>query len=42
MKILAALPNYSLYCGEAKAYLQAHGCEIVENETGRPLEFDML
>ena len=35
-KILAALPNYSRYCGEAKAYLQEHGCQVVENETEGP------
>lgn len=41
-KILAALPNYSRYCGEAKAYLQEHGCQVVENETEGPLEFEQL
>lgn len=42
MKILVALPNYSLYCSEAKRYLQEQGCEIIENETKGPLSFEQL
>lgn len=42
MKVLAALPNYSLYCSEAKRYLQEQGCEIIENETKGPLSFEQL
>ena len=42
MKVLAALPNYSLYCSEAKKYLQEQGIEIVENKTGGPLKFEQL
>ncbi|MCB7305719.1 phosphoglycerate dehydrogenase [Bariatricus massiliensis] len=42
MKILAALPNYSLYCAEAKRYLQEQGCEVIENETKGPLTFGQL
>jgi len=42
MKVLAALPNYSLYCREAKEYLKAHDCEVIENETNGPLEFEQL
>ncbi|MEA4933614.1 MAG: phosphoglycerate dehydrogenase [Lawsonibacter sp.] len=41
-KVLAALPNYSKFCGEAKKYLQENGCVVIENETGGPLSFDLL
>ncbi|MCI8464574.1 MAG: phosphoglycerate dehydrogenase [Lachnospiraceae bacterium] len=41
-KILAALPNYSLYCQEAKEYLIRSGCSVIENETGGPLDFEQL
>lgn len=42
MKVLAALPNYSLYCSEAKHYLQEQGCEVIENKTDGPLTFEQL
>ncbi len=41
-KILAALPNYSRYCGEAKEYLIRSGCTVIENETGGPLGSEQL
>lgn len=42
MRVLAALPNYSKYCLEAKKYLEQNGCEVIENETGGPLNFEQL
>lgn len=42
MKVLAALPNYSKYCMEAKKYLESNGCEVIENNTGGPLSFEQL
>lgn len=42
MKILAALPNYSLYCSEAKRFLEEQGHEVIENETKGPLGFEQL
>lgn len=41
-KVLAALPNYSKFCREAKKLLVENGCQVVENETGGPLSFDQL
>lgn len=41
-KVLAALPNYSKYCAEAKQYLLEHGCCVIENETGGPLSPEQL
>ncbi|MDO4632413.1 MAG: phosphoglycerate dehydrogenase [Eubacteriales bacterium] len=41
-KVLAALPNYSKYCSKAKAYLQENGVEVIENETGGPLDPEQL
>jgi D-3-phosphoglycerate dehydrogenase len=41
-KVLVASNWFSKYCSEAKALLLDHGCEIVENETDRPLTFEEL
>lgn len=41
-KVLAGLPNYSKYCAQAKAFLEANGCEVIENETGGPLSREQL
>lgn len=41
-KVLAALPNYSKFCSEAKKYLEAHDCQVIENETGGPLDAEQL
>jgi D-3-phosphoglycerate dehydrogenase len=36
-RVLVASNWFSRYCAEAKALLEAHGCEIVENQTDRPM-----
>lgn len=41
-KVLAALPNYSRFCAEAKALLEANGCKVIENGTGGPLSQEQL
>ncbi len=41
-KILITATNYSRYCAGAKALLESHGFEIVENGFGRPMTFEEL
>lgn len=41
-KVLAALPNYSKFCGKAKEFLEKNGCEVIENQTGGPLKQEEL
>ena len=41
-KVLVTATNYSLLCKEAKALLESHGFEIIENQFGRPMTFDEL
>lgn len=41
-KVLVTATNYSKLCKEAKAMLEEHGCEVVENPFGRPLTFEEL
>ena len=36
MTILVTATNYSKYCGTGKKILESAGCQIIENDKGRP------
>jgi D-3-phosphoglycerate dehydrogenase len=36
MRILVTATNYSKYCGTGKKILESAGCQIIENDKGRP------
>ncbi|CVI62266.1 phosphoglycerate dehydrogenase [Agrobacterium sp. TS43] len=40
--VLVTATNYSRYCADAKAMLEAEGIDVVENGFGRPMTFDEL
>ncbi len=42
MKNLVTATNYSSLCAKSKLLLQNHGCEVIENNFGRPMVFDEL
>lgn len=41
-KILVTATNYSTLCAEAKQLLEENGCEVIENQLGRPHTFEEL
>lgn len=41
-KVLVTATNYSALCAEAKRLLEEAGCEIVENQLGRPHTYEEL
>ncbi|MDD9267137.1 phosphoglycerate dehydrogenase [Paenibacillus sp. GCM10023248] len=41
-KVLVTATNYSVLCAEAKQMLEEAGCEIIENQVGRPHTFEEL
>jgi D-3-phosphoglycerate dehydrogenase len=41
-KILITATNYSTLCAEAKQLLEDNGCEVIENQLGRPHTFEEL
>ena len=41
-KVLVTATNYSLLCADAKRMLEEAGCEIIENQLGRPHTFEEL
>jgi D-3-phosphoglycerate dehydrogenase len=41
-KILITATNYSALCAEAKQLLEDNGCEVIENQLGRPHTFEEL
>jgi D-3-phosphoglycerate dehydrogenase len=41
-KILVTATNYSVLCAEAKQLLERNGCEVIENQLGRPHTFEEL
>lgn len=41
-KVLVTATNYAALCPEAKRMLEEAGCEVIENEVGRPHTFEEL
>ncbi|WP_338553030.1 phosphoglycerate dehydrogenase [Paenibacillus sp. KS-LC4] len=41
-KVLVTATNYSLLCADAKRMLEEAGCEIIENQLGRPHTYEEL
>lgn len=42
MKVLVTATNYSALCAAGKQLLESNGCEVIENQFGRPMTFDEL